>query len=68
MIFDPRYTATLKGMHERLFDVLEETNGMNIPLQRDRGGQENKRNPAKQRAADFPSELYGKPGAPPNRD
>ena len=65
LIADPRHSATVKEMRERLFDVLEENGGMNIPLQRDRGVQSNRRNPAKKRAVDFPAEMYGKaPGAP----
>jgi N-acetylglucosamine-6-sulfatase len=64
LISDPRYAATVKEMRDRLFDILEQTNGMNIPLQRDRGGnQSNLRNPAK-RAADFPEEVYIKPPPP----
>jgi len=60
LIFDPRYTATAKEMRERLFDTLEGTGGMNIPLQRDRGAQQNLRNSDKKKAADFPTELYKK--------
>ena len=55
-------------MHEHLFDVLEETGGMNIPLQRDRGEQQNLRSPEKKKAADFPAELYAKPEAPPQHN
>ena len=65
LIFDPRYAATVKEMREHLFDALEQTGGMNIPLQRDRGSQQNLRNPAKKKAADFPTELYKKPTGPP---
>lgn len=68
LIFDPRYAAVLKQMHEHLFDVLEETGGMNIPLQRDRGEQQNLRSPEKKKAADFPAELYAKPEAPPQHN
>jgi hypothetical protein len=48
-------------MRERLFDVLEDTNGMNMPMQRDRGAQENLRNPEKSKPAPFPPELERKP-------
>ena len=68
LIFDPRYAGIVKEMHERLFDVLEETGGMNIPLQRDRGEQQNLRSPAKEKAADFPAELYGKPDSSPKHN
>jgi hypothetical protein len=36
---------------------MERTDGMSIPLFRDTGNQNNKRNAAKGRAADFPDEL-----------
>src|SRR5260221_14519512 len=45
LIDDPRVAATVKEMREHLFDVLEQTEGMNIPLQRDRGNQQNRRAP-----------------------
>ena len=61
LIFDPKHQELIKQMRERLFDLLEETNGMNIPLQRDRGGQSNKRNPDKSKPAQFPVELEAKP-------
>ena len=64
LINDPRYAGTIQEMREHLFDVLENTGGMNIPLQRDRGGQSNRRDPAKKRAVDFPPELYEKPAGP----
>lgn len=58
LISDPRYTSVAAEMRSKLFDALEQTGGMNIPLQRDKGAQMNKRNPAKQPAADFPAEIY----------
>ena len=61
LIFSEKHQAIIKDMRERLFDVLERTNGMNIPLQRDRGAQSNKRNPEKDKAAEFPKEFQGKP-------
>jgi N-acetylglucosamine-6-sulfatase len=61
LIFDEKHAALIKQMRERLFDLLEETNGMNIPLQRDRGAQSNHRNPDKSKPAQFPAELEGKP-------
>lgn len=63
LIADPRHAATVKQMRERLFDILEQTNGMNIPLQRDRGNQSNRRHPGKS-AADFPQDLYKPPPGP----
>jgi len=61
LIFSEKHAELIKQMRERLFDLLEETNGMNIPLQRDRGAQMNRRNPDKSKPAQFPPELQGKP-------
>ena len=61
LIDSARHQAIVKEMRERLFDILERTNGMNIPLQRDKGAQMNKRNPEKDKAAEFPKEFQGKP-------
>ena len=64
LIFSPQHATTIRQMREHLFDVLEGTAGMNIPLQRDRGGQQNLRSPDKANAADFPEELKRKLPAP----
>jgi N-acetylglucosamine-6-sulfatase len=61
LTFSPKHAAIINQMRERLFDILEDTHGMNIPLQRDRGSQQNLRSPEKSKAAPFPSELEGKP-------
>jgi len=61
LIFDDKHAQLINQLRERLFDLLEETKGMNIPLQRDRGGQMNKRNPDKSKPAQFPTELEVKP-------
>jgi N-acetylglucosamine-6-sulfatase len=60
LISDPRHARTVTEMRERLFDILERTGGMNIPLQRDRGGQNGLRNPDKDPAAEFPSQFKRK--------
>ena len=65
LIFSEKHQATVKQMREHLFDVLERTNGMNIPLQRDRGGQNGLRSPDKGKAADFPEEFKKPPALPP---
>ena len=67
LILDPRYANQVKEMREHLFDVLEQTGGMNIPLQRDRGPQMNKRNPDKAKAAEFPKEFTEKPPPRPGQ-
>ena len=60
LIFSEKHAAIVEQMRSRLFDLLEQTNGMNIPLQRDRGPQMNKRNPEKFKSAPFPAEFEGK--------
>ncbi|MBI4910730.1 MAG: sulfatase [Acidobacteria bacterium] len=57
LIFSEKHAAIIKKLREHLFDILEQTGGMNIPLQRDRGGQNNQRNPERSKAAEFPAEL-----------
>ena len=37
LITSEKHQAIVREMREHLFDLLEKTNGMNIPLQRDRG-------------------------------
>jgi len=61
LIFSDKHQAIIKQMREHLFDVLEKTDGMNIPLQRDRGGQNGLRSPTKGKAADFPEEFKKPP-------
>ncbi len=60
LIFSEKHTPVINAMRERIFDVLEESGGMNIPLQRDHGAQQNLRNPARANAADFPEQLKTK--------
>jgi hypothetical protein len=43
LIFSPEHQDRIKAMQDELFDLLEATNGMVIPLQRPRGGQQNQR-------------------------
>lgn len=57
LIFSPAHQAQIRQMRERLFDILEQTNGMNIPLQRDRGTVQGLRSPERSKAAEFPPEL-----------
>ena len=60
LIFNPERKATVQEFNKRLFDEMERTDGMSIPLFRDSGNQNNKRNPNKGRSADFPDEFKGK--------
>ena len=68
LINDPRHAETVKQMREKLFDILEQTGGMNIPLQRDRGNVSNLRDPEKGDAAPFPGEFKKPPRTPPRRN
>ena len=61
LINSETYTPVVDQMRKRLFDIFEETGGMNIPLQRDRGGQSNLRSPDKTKAAEFPDDFKKKP-------
>ncbi|MBI5085849.1 MAG: sulfatase [Acidobacteria bacterium] len=61
LIFSEKHAGIVKQMRERLFDILEQTGGMNIPLQRDRGGQQNLRSPDRSPASEFPDELRKRP-------
>jgi len=61
LIFSEQHAGIAKQMRERLFEVLEQTGGMNIPLYPDRGGTSNLRNPKGSKAAEFPPELVRPP-------
>jgi len=58
LIFDPAHKAIVQKMNRELFDLLQQTDGMYIPLQRDSGGQDNLRRKSGSRPADFPPHLY----------
>jgi len=45
LINDPQYKDTVEMLKDKMFDLLEETSGMKIPLRRDRGGRSNERGP-----------------------
>jgi N-acetylglucosamine-6-sulfatase len=61
LIFSKEHQQVATGMRTRLFEMLEKTGGMQIPLFPDRGFQANHRDPNRSHAADFPAELYGPP-------
>ena len=65
LIFSPEHAAMARKMNTRLFDILEASGGMAIPLQRDGGAQKNIRIESGSRAADFPPELNQKAPARP---
>lgn len=47
LINSPEHQELIKQLNNSMFDWLEKTDGMLIPLRRDRGTQQNKRNPDK---------------------
>jgi N-acetylglucosamine-6-sulfatase len=57
LIYNPERKETIAEFNKRLFDEMERTDGMSIPLFRDSGGVNNKRNAKKGKAADFPEEM-----------
>lgn len=61
LIRDQAHQATVREMNARLFRVLEETGGMSIPLQPDRGGQQHLRRDDGSHAFDFPEAFYVEP-------
>jgi len=56
LIFSPEHQTLLRQMNQRLFAVLQETGGMFIPLQPDRGGSQNLRRAGGSPPASFPPE------------
>jgi N-acetylglucosamine-6-sulfatase len=67
LIYDPQHQQIATRMRNQLFATLEKTQGMQIPLFPDRGGQNNRRDPKKSHAADFPVPLYQPPARPNQR-
>jgi N-acetylglucosamine-6-sulfatase len=65
LIFSAQHRTLINQMRNRLFEILAQTDGQNMPIWPDRGAQSNLRNGAASKAADFPSELV-RP-APPDR-
>lgn len=61
LIFSEKHQEIVKRMRGKLFDILEQTGGMNIPLQRDRGAQQNLRSPERSKGAEFPNEIKRRP-------
>ena len=61
LIFSQQHQEIAEKMRSRLWDILEETGGMQMPLYRDTFRQFNHREPSKSHAADFPDELYDAP-------
>jgi N-acetylglucosamine-6-sulfatase len=68
LIADPQYEDVVEEMEERLYSLLSEEGGMDIPMNQPRGSSQNKRWRARggQRATDFPSAFVV--DEPINRD
>jgi N-acetylglucosamine-6-sulfatase len=64
LIFSEKHRPVAEDMRKRLFQVLEQTGGMQMPIWPDRGSSQNLRNPKGSRAAEFPVELKRAPGSP----
>jgi N-acetylglucosamine-6-sulfatase len=69
LISSEQHQPVIRQMRARLFEILEQTGGMSIPLQPDRGGQSGLRSPDRSRAAEFPDEFKRPPArrAPQHR-
>ena len=67
LIASPAHQTTVTDLNRRLFDVLESSDGLFIPLYRDRGGVQNKRRQGGSTANDFPPGFYQPPQPPPGQ-
>ena len=61
LISKPELAGVVKEMSAKLFDILEKTDGMSMPLYPDRGGVSDQRHPDRSKRADFPEVFLGKP-------
>ena len=61
LINSPKHADIVKSMNAQLFKILEQTDGMNMPLYPDRGGASVLRHPGRSKAAEFPENFKGKP-------
>jgi len=57
LIFAPEHRQRIAEMRARLFQILEQTNGQNMPLWPDSGGRSDLRNRDGPKPAEFPREL-----------
>lgn len=61
LIFSEQHRPIANQMRTRLFQVLEQTGGMNMPLYPDRGGSNNLRHDGRSKAAEFPQQMRRTP-------
>lgn len=64
LIYSETHQPVIQQMRNRLFEILEDTGGMQMPIWPDRGSSQNLRNPKGSHAADFPEELRRLPKRP----
>lgn len=67
LIFAPGHEAIVQRMNQKLFDVLETTGGLSLPLSRDAGDVQRLRRSDRAKAAEFPPQLLKKPAPPSKR-
>lgn len=65
LVRDPAHRDAVRRLNARLFDILEATGGTEIPLPRDRGGQQRLRRPGGPGAAEFPAADLAPAGVRP---
>ncbi|HEY0944564.1 MAG TPA: sulfatase [Opitutaceae bacterium] len=65
LIFSKEHAPIVRQMNRRLFELLQESEGMAIPLRADSGGANNLRRADGAKPADFPPELIRKTGPKP---
>jgi N-acetylglucosamine-6-sulfatase len=68
LINSPKHADVVKTMSAKLFELLEKTGGMNMPLYPDRGGVSGARHPGRSKAAEFPDSFKRQPVKPPAQD
>jgi N-acetylglucosamine-6-sulfatase len=61
LINSPKHADIMKSMNAQLFKILDQTDGMSMPLYPDKGGASVLRHPARSKAAEFPESFNGKP-------
>jgi N-acetylglucosamine-6-sulfatase len=60
----PGHEDLAKRLSSSLFEILEKTDGMQIPLSADAGGRNELRNPKGEKQADFPPSFFRPPAQP----
>lgn len=62
LIFSAQHRAVAEQMRKRLWELLGQSGGLQMPLYPDRGGTSNLRHDGRSRSAEFPPELRRTPG------